>query len=208
MSDNPVSNRMNELIKIVEQNRDAKQQEILEAARSEAQQIVKNAHQLARKRVKEVVAQERRMRTEVENTVRARQETEQRQQQLQQSETLLKESRKILEKALVRRWQDQTARRAWLNYIAKQAGRFLPKGHWQIISPAPLDEGDIAHLKKCLSKKTAQSLDFQSEDKLVAGLKIGCKNAWVDGTLDILLADTRSIDAQLLGLIAATGKQS
>jgi hypothetical protein len=208
MSDNSVSNRMNELINIVEQNRDAKQQEILEAARSEAQQILKNAYSQARKRVGEVVAQERRIQAEVENTARARLETEQRQQQLQRSEALLKESREILEKALVQRWQDQTARRAWLNFIAQQAGRFLPKGQWQVVSPAPLDKDDITHLKNCISKKPTPPLTFQSEEKLVAGLKIGCNNAWVDGTLDMLLADTRSIDAQLLGLIAATGKQS
>ncbi|MBF0444897.1 MAG: hypothetical protein HQL68_04860 [Magnetococcales bacterium] len=209
MSDSrSVTSRRNELIALVEKNRDAKREEILQAARVEAQRILKTGFAEARKRVTEAIGKERRIKTLVENTVLARKKTEERQQKLQESQALLKESREILKNVLIQRWKDDTAREAWLNFVTEQAMRFLPQGEWQVVSPTELSQLDMAHIKSRIKQNPTSPIMFTQDAAIEAGLKIGCNNAWVDGSLAMLMADSNSIDAQLLGLIDESGKKS
>lgn len=209
MNDNSsVQTRMDELIALVAKGRDAKREEILSAAHAEAELILKNAHHNARKRVGEVIAQERRNLAEAQNSVRAHLESGQRRHRMKEAEALVKAGRAQLEQAMLQRWQDATARGAWLDFVATQAIRFLPQGHWQLVCAEGVDMSEIDKLKNRVDQKRSCQLSSQSEAALKAGLKVGCLGAWVDGTLEGLLADSRSIDAQLLGLITATGEHS
>jgi hypothetical protein len=209
MSDSrSVTSRRNELIALVEQNRKAKSEEILQAARTEAQRIIKTGFAEARIRVTEAIDKERRRKAVVENTVLARKKTEERQQKLLESEALLKESREILKKVLIQRWEDATAREAWFNFVTEQAMRFLPQGEWQVVTPFEITEVDMEHIKSRIKPNPTSPIIFTHDALIEAGLKIGCNNAWVDGSLAMLLADSNSIDSQLLGLIDAGGKKS
>ncbi|MBF0382308.1 MAG: hypothetical protein HQL69_14890 [Magnetococcales bacterium] len=209
MSDNrSVTTRRNELIALVEQNRDAKREEILQTARQEAQRIIKTGFAEARTRVTEAIYNERRRQAVVENTALARKKTEERQRKLQESQALLNESRELLKNVLKQRWEDATAREAWLGYIAEQALRFLPQGEWQVVTPQELSGEDMAHIKGRIKQNPTSPIVFTQDATIEAGLKIGCNNAWVDGSLAMLLADSNSIDAQLLGLIDASENES
>jgi hypothetical protein len=209
MSDSrSVTTRRNELIALVEKNRDAKREEIIKEARVEAHRLIKTGFAEARIRVTEAIGKERRRQAVVENTVLARKKTEERQQKLQESEALLKQSRDILKNVLIQRWEDDTARKAWLNFITEQAMRFLPQGEWQVVSPGELSQVDMAHIKSRIKQNPTSPILFTQDASIEAGIKIGCNNAWVDGSLAMLLADSNSIDAQLLGLIDDSEKKS
>jgi vacuolar-type H+-ATPase subunit E/Vma4 len=205
---NSVATRMDELISLVEAGRNEKQQDILIKARAEAENILKRAYRDARLQVKDAVVQERRLFAEAENTATARRETEQRRQRLQESEALLEQGRIELKKALLERWQNPESRKSWLNMVVLQAIDFLPDGDWEIVCSEEVEKGYMKEIKSHINKKRSCTVHFKTKTKLGAGVKIGSMQAWVDGSLETLLADTNSIDAQLLGLIASAGKPS
>ncbi len=205
---NSVASRMDELIAMVQQDRDVKRREILDKANEEADRIVKNSHKNARLRVKEAVAEERRLFAEAENTAQARLETDERRKRLKESEALLQLGRAALREALMERWHNPEARKEWLAMVTEQAVEFLPDGEWEIVCSQGVEAQEIQDMQSRIEKERAIK-SFETNDAgLVAGLKIGCNQAWVDGSITALLADSRAIDAQLLGLIAAVGKQS
>jgi hypothetical protein len=209
MSDpHSVTTQMAALISLVEESRESKQREILMAAQGEAAEIIINSYGEARLRLKEQVAKERRQMAQAQKSAQAQRETEQRRHRLKSYDALLIKARLLLKTALENRWNEPSSRKDWLDFVANQAIRFLPRGEWQVLCGRGIGEEDRQRLKERIEKECPSTLLFQVDEESNVGLKIGCKGAWVDGTLDGLLADSRSIDGQLLGLMALIGKQS
>ncbi|MBF0417711.1 MAG: hypothetical protein HQL86_05615 [Magnetococcales bacterium] len=192
---------LNQMLSFVESRRVAEREAILNQARAEAERLIAEAHRKARLRVKEMVAQERRLRTQALHGAQVRAETERRNHEMRLTQRALEQERRLLEEALLARWRDEASRRQWLESCVGQALRLLPVGVWEIVRPVGFSSEDLTFLMAHLGAAGVVEVIERSEADLEVGIRIGCRGAWIDGSLAGLLAKGQGIEAHLLALM-------
>lgn len=192
---------LNQMLAFVESRRLEERERILDQARVEAARLIAEAHRKARARVKEMVTQERRLREQALHGARVRAEIERRNHEMRLTQRALEQERRLLEAALLARWQDGEGRRAWLGSGVDQALTSLPGGAWEIVRPAELPPEDLAFLRARIRAGGVVEVVERSDPTLVAGIRIGCRGAWFDASLAGVLADGQGIEARLLALM-------
>jgi hypothetical protein len=191
------------LLQRVERDREQRCRELLEAARSDASTMRAEAHAQARRRVHQVITEERRRVADRLNSVRAEQETRQRQQRHRRINAALERGWELLEAALEHRWQSAEGRRAWIAGALAQAEHFLPPGTWTLRHPPELARSELpAALDRSGDPGPGQvTLASQADPDLTAGVRIQCGGAELDATPAGLLVDSERIRAWLLAAI-------
>ncbi|MBF0165363.1 MAG: hypothetical protein HQM01_12845 [Magnetococcales bacterium] len=192
---------LNQMLAFVEARRVEEREGILNLARAEATRLIAVAHRKARARVKEMVAQERRLREQALHGARVRAEIERRNHEMRLTQRSLEQERRLLEEALLARWRDGESRRVWLARGVEGALGVLPSGTWEIGRPVELSPEDLAFLLARIRAGGVVEVIDRSDPALEAGIRIGCRGAWFDASLAGLLADGQGIEARLLALM-------
>ncbi|MEO5332085.1 MAG: hypothetical protein H7839_08685 [Magnetococcus sp. YQC-5] len=193
------------MLALVEEKRVQQQNRILAQAQAEAAHLMAEAHRLARARMKETITQERRRQERAFQTAQAQHETELRHQVLNQAKRQLQTGRDLLDKVLLEQWRMPDSRRHWITSVTERAVAFLPKGLWEVCHPKDLDGVELVPLVEIVQREGLMAPRTRSEETVMAGLRIGCQGAWVDGTLTGLVANRATIDAMLLALLQPEG---
>jgi vacuolar-type H+-ATPase subunit E/Vma4 len=186
------------LLELLEQSKTRYCETTLEAARSQAADYRKRARRVARERVHRAVSSEReRMERELRLAV-AGIETEQRRLGRQRDLELIRTGWTALEDALRARWRDDEGRRGWVDAALQAAGSLIPGKDWTIEHPAdwPEDERDraLARAREVFGVKARSA----SADDLEAGLRIVNGGTVLDMSPPGILAQRRTIEAELL----------
>lgn len=191
------------LLQRVEHDREQRCREILEAARSDASTMRAETHAQARRRVHQVIVDERRRAQERLNSARAEQDTRQRHQRHQRINATLERGWALLEEALDRRWQTTEARRSWILAALAQAQAFLPPGTWTIRHPPDLDPAELPNgLDGANAPGPGQvTLATETDPAIRIGVRIQCGGAELDATPAGLLVDAERIRSWLLAVI-------
>lgn len=204
-SDRQSMDQVTALLDTVHKRRDARCEEIRDAAEKEARATIARAHAEARKRVHLAIVEERRRSAREIDKVRARIETARRQRlQARGSEALAKGWTR-LQDALVARWENSVTRARWIAAVVEQAAGQIEGEPWQIDHPPGWDPGELAAEGDKIAAVSGHWPLFAPVEKITAGLRISANAATVDGTMDGILADRRAIEAGLLGELFRAG---
>lgn len=180
--------------------------QLLAQATDESEEMVKTAEKEAKQRKKAAKEASKQRKKQILAAARAQQSGELRQVVLKDSQALLQHGHQLLEQALLTRWHNADQRKCWIRFLLERANRLLPSLQdqgvvWQIIHSA---DWQRAELQNCGVEIDAASMEravYQVEDRVVAGLRIGCHGVWVDGTLQGITANQQENDALLLALL-------
>ena len=191
------------MLDMVKRNREEQCRIIDAEAEQQARDIIARAHKDARAKVHEVIVEERRNGLRAIDKQRAKIETAKRQNLQDQETAFLDQVWQQLERELIARWQDTTARQAWIGGAVDQAVAHLHPGTWRIEYPT---NGSPDELKPFVERIKAFS---GAEPELVAvmnfdtGVCIEANGVRVDATLAGVLADEKEIAALLLAELFA-----
>ncbi|HYR00008.1 MAG TPA: hypothetical protein VET86_08190 [Casimicrobiaceae bacterium] len=196
-----VARQAEALLAIVEADRAAKCGAILDAARAQAAALVADAHAAARARMRAAFAEERELVAARIAAAQANLETRRRIARQQRAAALLAAAWEKLPAALLARWRDPHARRAWAATVAEDARRVLPRSAWTIAHAPGWPEAERAAFAGELSAANGIDASFVEDPAVRAGLRIAADHNVVDGTQEGLLADRAEIGARLLALL-------
>ncbi|MBF0294603.1 MAG: hypothetical protein HQL96_05390 [Magnetococcales bacterium] len=193
------------MLALVEEKKRQQQEHILAQARAEAVALIAVAHRQARTRMHEAIVGERRMARQALQEAHTRQETELRGHAMNLANRQLREGRQLLENTLLERWQNPASRQAWILGLTARALACLPEGQWEVWHPPGLPTEALDPLREKLREVGKPDPTPHEEAGMVAGLRIACQGAWVDGSATGLMADRMAIDAMLLALLQPEG---
>ncbi|MBF0182901.1 MAG: hypothetical protein HQM06_00725 [Magnetococcales bacterium] len=182
------------LVQRITQHQQRHCQHILDEARSRAAEMVANATAEAERREAAALAAEQQRLADTAATLQARQATEQRQQRLLQTRALLERGWSRLLETLQQQWADSNQRRQWLQSLLQQARRTFAHADWLVLHPP---EWDAQEWQQQLPEAR-----FQVDPSLSAGIKIGCRGAWLDGSIQGMMANRRELSGLLLAQLA------
>ncbi|MEO5363328.1 MAG: hypothetical protein H7838_06855 [Magnetococcus sp. DMHC-8] len=164
--------------------------QILEEARAQAVELIATAEAEARRRLGAAREAEEARLAEAQATLQARQATASRQNRLRQTQTLLERGWTRLLESVAQRWANGEQRALWLHRLLRQARQTLPGDDWTVHHPPDWEPTEWpAGLP--VSR-------WQADPELTAGLRIGCRGAWLDGSLQGMMANRRELSALLL----------
>lgn len=187
-----VDERAAALLQLIHEARNARQQALLDAARTQAGELLRTAHAQARQRVRDALAAARaRLHARV-SLARAQQQTRQRLTQQALRLHTLEAATALLPAALMQRWTASDTRFAWVNHALDAARRQLGTGPWQIRFAPGIDRWP---------EGLPADLSIQVDPSLKAGLRISAGGNCVDASMAGLLADSEAVASLLLGAL-------
>jgi vacuolar-type H+-ATPase subunit H len=202
-----VATQTQHLLDVVRRRREEQCTRVLEQARSQARQIIRNAHQEARTRARQNLLDIREQIRSQLASADARQQTRQRLDRQQVDRELISAAWQPLRTALQQRWQQRASRRQWITDLVRQAAQTLVDTHWNIEHPPDWPVQECDDLKAKLSNGFDCFPNFEARPTVTAGLCICAGGACVDGTLEGLLHGRTHIEALLLARISARRSQ-
>jgi hypothetical protein len=204
-SGQPVAARLQQLLEVVDQDRERRCAELTDQARAEADRIVSQAWQKTRARLHREVLQAREQYQRHLLLDQARQEALSRQARQRADRAWLREAWQPLQEALQRRWQTAEGRALWVEALTVQALARLVRRDWQIEHPADWPEAEQQRLKRRLQAALGELPVFVADAALSAGIRIRAGDTVVDGSGAGLLRDRRHIEALLLASVRESG---
>ena len=200
-AESPVGAQTRQLLEVVQRRRVEQCSRVLEQARNQARQIIRNAYQEARNRARQDILDLREQIRAERASAQAREQTRQRHARQQVDRELVEATWQPLQDALLQRWQQPAARRKWIVALIRQASRTLIDSHWNIEYPPDWPVPECNDLKAKLSNDIDCFPNFEARPTIAAGLCICAGGACVDGTLEGLLHGRSHIEALLLAAI-------
>jgi len=198
----PATDRVQQLLAVVEQARDKRCAEVMDRAQTEARQLLKHAWQKARVRLHHEVLQSREQFRRHLVLDQAGKEARLRQARQRADRELLEQSWQPLRDALIRRWRMSAGRRAWVDAVIDQAlGRLVGKD-WQIEHPSDWPEQERQAVTERLRGLLGAEPVCIAEPSLPAGIRVRAGDTLADGSCDGLLRDRTDIEARLLAVVA------
>lgn len=196
-----VDAQLQHLLRVVEHHRDERCARVLEAARVQAQQLLKRARREARARVHQAIETSREQARRQLASAQAQHQTQLRMQRQREDLALLARAWQPLHDRLLGRWQQSDSRRSWIDALVSQALATLIDRHWRIEHPADWPEAERATLEARLSAELGQAPAFSAHEAVTAGLRIRAGDACIDGSLTGLLRARDSIEAMMLAAL-------
>jgi hypothetical protein len=190
--------RARALLALVDEYRDTKSREILDAARAEAQALVAQAFRLARSRVHEAIVDERKRYDAAVAGAEARLHTRQRLAHQGREAAMLAAGWRLLPGALAESWRDPAGRRRWAETHLGRALATLPRTEWEIAHAPGWAEDERQAAAGWLAAKGGPDLSFAADGTLTAGFRVRAGHNMLDATLEGLLAERKSIEGRLL----------
>ncbi len=200
-----LADRERQLLALVETYQAEECRRLLEAAQGAARVLVQGAYRGARQRLHQRTAAERtRARRRIE-AAQAELATRERRATERLHWQLLEVAWPRLREVLLGRWQSPEGRRVWVEWTVRDALESLPLHQWLIEHAPELGAQEQGRLRAALTPRLAEPPGFASDGGLLAGVRIRCGEAVLDGTLAGLLVDRPRLEARLLGLFAQGG---
>ncbi|HEX4884261.1 MAG TPA: hypothetical protein VFX05_08995 [Casimicrobiaceae bacterium] len=186
------------LVALVEDDARQRIEAALGAAREDAARVRREAHASARTAVREAYADERHRHRERVAAAQAASETRRRLAQQALNAALVAAGLAALPAALRQRWNDEPARRAWIDDTFAQARTSLPAAAWQVTHPVAWAGAERDALRARIVDATGIAPAFVAAPAIDVGLAIEARGTRVDATLAGLLADRARLGARLL----------
>lgn len=186
------------LIRLVDDNRQARCRALLAEGEARARAIRKEAFAAARRHVREALEAQRRHDRMRLARAEAEFRTRQRLARQQRARTLLESGWRALHEALLERWRNASGRRAWVRRSAAQAAATLPREGWEIRHPAEWARAEQDELQRFLVGHGIAAPRFHADSAIKAGLRLAAGHNVLDATLAGLLADRAAIEARML----------
>lgn len=200
-----VRTRMQALLDMVESDRQARCQALLDQARAEAATLLAQARVQARTQMRETFADERQRARSRIAAAEAELQTRRRKHAQRRVEALLARAWQRLPGVLRQRWHDDVARARWVRMAFDAARAALPPGTWTVVHgpdwPAPEREALAEQCREAVGAAPR----FVIDERIDAGLCIGTEGSMVDATLAGLLADRSEIGGRLIGELEPRG---
>jgi hypothetical protein len=189
--------RARALLALVDEYRDSKSREILDAARAEAHALVAQAFRLARSRVHEAIVDERKRYDAAVAGAEARLHAPAPRAPGREA-AMLAEGWRLLPGALAESWRSPAGRRRWAETHLGRALATLPRTDWEI-AHAPGWAGDERQAAAgWLAAHGGPDLSFAADGTLTAGFRVRAGHNMLDATLEGLLAERKAIEGRLL----------
>lgn len=190
------------LLKLIEEGRRERCEEIVGRARQQRGEIVAEAYRQARSRMHEAIREERDARDRRLERARAQVQTRTRAHAHQTAKLLLHRGWERLRETLCARWGDTDGRRLWVEGLAALATASLPKKHWSIDHPAGWSSAEADTLRRHVEEHCGSPPEFREDTSMAAGLRIWTDGVCLDGSLEGVMADRAEIEATLLAELA------
>ena len=190
--------RARALLALVDEYRDSKSREILDAARAEAHALVAQAFRLARSRVHEAIVDERKRYDAAVAGAAAHLHTRQRLAHQGREASMLAEGWRRLPGALAERWRSPAGRRRWAETHLGRALATLPRTDWEIAHAPSWREDERQAAAGWLAAHGGPDLAFAADAALAAGFRVRAGHNTLDATLEGLLAERKAIEGRLL----------
>jgi hypothetical protein len=201
----PLSSRVQQLLEVVDQDREKRCAELLDQARAEADAIVRQAWRKTRVRLHHEVLQAREqyrhhlLLEQASNAARRRQLSD------RVDRAWLEQAWQPLQEALIRRWQTAESRTLWIEAVTRQAMARLLRRDWQIEHPSDWPTAEQQQLASRLQAALGETPVFVADPALRAGLRVRAEGTCVDGSCAGLLRDRAHIEALLLAAARGAG---
>jgi hypothetical protein len=190
--------RARALLALVDEYRDSKSREILDAARAEAQGLVAQAFRLARSRVHEAIVDERKRYDAAVAGAEARLHTRQRLVHQGREASMLAAGWQLLPGVLAERWRSPAERRRWAETHLGRALATLPRTEWEIAHAPGWAADERQAAAGWLAAHGGPDLSFAADATLVAGFRVRAGHNLLDATLEGLLVERKGIEGRLL----------
>jgi hypothetical protein len=189
------------LIDLIEADRARRCGEVLDEANARASSARAQAHDEARKRVRQVFAEQRQRSGRELAAARARLATHRRLHEQRRVAALLQLAWDRLPGELRSVWQKAPARAAWTAQVLAYARARLQPGGWRIAHAPDWPHAEREAVRASLAGDARVQPQFDASASIAAGLKVVDGTNVVDGTLAGLLADRADVEAGLLRLL-------
>lgn len=186
------------LKRLVEESAAAQCESIAAQTDEEYHNIVKRAHQEARRRVHNAVEHERHEEQHRVERLRAELDNHDRQHLLETTRHTLARGWLELEEMLVALWQARECRTEWVRNLIATGTEKLPGVQWRIEHPEFLPEDIAAQWNEQIQRHTGAMPEWVANPGIAAGLRIVADGVHLDGTLSGLMADRPALEAWLL----------
>jgi len=201
MNNTQQQSRANALIEKIQKDASKEVDNILTAAKEQAEAVTQKARLKARLKVHDVVESLRtREQREVSREL-ARFETERRQWRQSDEMHALAEGLKHLNAALNGLWSEKDSREQWCHNVLSVAMEHLPAENWRLKHPADYPQDELANLARKIASHTGVSPECEADDGLCGGLHIYAGTACVDGSIGAMIADRNSTSAKFLSVL-------
>ena len=179
----------------IEQDLARRRESILDEARQQARLRLRDARRQARQRMAAAIAEEKDQWYSSLGRASAALASRLRRKQQELDREQLESGEEELRTALMRRWQDDAARREWAHTLLDQARKLLPAGDWQVEFPGTLPSEEVKQLF------TGAAASLAPDDTMEAGFRLRFGDACLDMSIDGLLAQPEEIAGELLAEI-------
>jgi vacuolar-type H+-ATPase subunit H len=197
-----VDAQLQNLLRVVERNRDERCEALLHEARAQARQLLQQAHREARERLHSKVLAIREEARQQLASATAQRQTHLRLQRHRADAALLTRAWAPLEERLLQRWQRQDSRTLWIDKLVVQARSMLLDCHWEIGHPADWPAQERESLGERLERELGVAPVFVTQQRIVAGLRICAgPTTCIDATRDGLLRARTRIEAMMLATL-------
>lgn len=176
-------------------------------AQGEARAIIARAHQDARARVHAAIVLERQNGKSGLEKVRARIETDKRQNLQAKEHAFLAEAWLRLDAAIKARWQNATHRATWIAATVMRATETLQPGTWAVQHPVGWNTAELGPHLDTVAAHGGAKPQFEASEDLDVGLRISVGGAVLDAGAEGILADRDHISALLLAELFALIEQ-
>ncbi|WP_333823481.1 hypothetical protein [Pinisolibacter sp.] len=201
-SDTAPDTRADDLVREIEAQSEAECRALLDAARLEAQAIVREAAAAATRHVHDAMEDLKRDGARRLARAKAQIDTEMRVRDQALAAGNLRDGCPMLVVAVAERWNDAAARRSWAIALARQAFERLRPGNWVVEHPKDWAEDEAGAFLEALPAEARGGVRFRAVDDFEAGLRVVAPGVVLDATPERLLADKPAVQALLLAGIA------
>jgi hypothetical protein len=174
-------------------------QEIITAAERAARDLQEETRRELHRKRRQAVADERQRRRHALLEATSRIETREQSSAHARYEMVLDAAWPRLVSALAHRWRHPDSRRDWCEMLVDEAAAALGRSSWTVEHPADWSADDESRLIAACDARAVRVSTFVADPGIRAGVRIRLDDACLDGTLDGLLADRRSVEARILG---------
>lgn len=196
--DNGADAQVDHLLEVVSRHRDERCAKLRAQAREQARTMMHQAHARERARMHEHIVEIREKYRLRIAAARARNETLARLQLQQAGQLMLDQAREPLRAALIRRWQNESTRRLWIDALLEVAARTLLAHDWRIEHPPAWPQAERDDLQLRVHELGATATHFAGYDDIDAGLRIVARGASIDASLVGLLQRKTAIESVLM----------
>ena len=193
------------LLALVEGYRERECRRILQEARSQARERLRQVYRRERAHLhRQVVAERGRAWTRLQVAF-AEEATRERRASERASEELLAAAWPRLRERLVECWRDPARRQRWASHYLRQGLTRLPRGLWTVRHAAGWAEDERRDLAAELTAVLGQEPRFRTDAAIAAGLIVEGSGAVLDASLEGLLRDRPRLEGRLLALSEVEG---